>query len=316
MFSPNPTKAPELAAKIAMNNPPAWATFHHVLPMCKVAEKAGTISFMKAADLSANVTVDRASGTELTADDIVTGSVTYAIKRVEKRATIDKKEESNYGDEINLINAGGDQLAGTFFRGLEKMFVTYLTTAAPTATKAATGIVRAIQDKVDDVAVYGEPVIILTRKALRNLRDNEEVHEALVNFSRAASAIDYLQGKPDAFKIALADLLAVKAVIVADAICWGAAYDNEIFITAVQPAAMESTAVVNAVKAAPCAGAVFYTTPFNGEGADPFAPAEIQYWGDQKAKKNVFDAEAYIDFVCLDAKAVARINFAAEQQAG
>lgn len=313
MFNPTPTKAPELAAKISLAKPPAYTTFQKVLPVCRMAEKSGTITFMQAVDLSgAAVTVDRATTATLAAEEVATGSATYALKLVEKRCTIDKREESNYGEEINLINAGGDQLAAIFFRGLESMFVTYLTTAASSATKATTGIVAAIQEKIDDVADFGEPVVILTRKALRNLRANAEVHDALVNFSRAASAIDYLQGKPEAFAIALSDLLGVKEVIVADSKIWGATYDNEIFITAVQPETLGTHSIVSAIKAAPCAGFIPYVCPFGGEGADPYAPVEIQYFGDDKAKKNVFDAEATLDMVCLDTAAVARINFAAE----
>lgn len=314
-FTAQRTDAPELAAKLALDNPPAYTTFQKVLPFCVVREKSGTISYMQAVDLTANgATENRTETAALTEDAVATGSVQYTLALFEKRAYVSEREESNYGDAENVKNAGGTALAANFFRSLEQKFVSYLTTAAASATQMTKGgIVSAIQEAVDDVFVYGAPVIILTRKALRNLRQSAEIRELLFAAGKSANQISYIIGTPDAFKVALADLLEIQEVIVADPFIWGATYDTEIFVTAVRPEMLgKPMDAIDGVKAAPCAGMIPYV-PFAGAAADPYQCARISVWFDNSKKRNEFDADGCMSFICLDSKAVKRFKLPAAE---
>ena len=314
MFTSQRVDAPELAAKLALDNPPAYTTFQKVLPFCVVREKAGTLSYMKAVDLTnAGATENRTEADALAEDAVVTGSINYTLALFEKRAYVAEREETNYGDVENVKNAGGTQLAASFFRSLEEKFVTYLTTAASSAVQMTKGgIVSAIQEAVDDVFTYGAPVIVLTRKALRNLRKSEEIRELLLASGKAKGNIAYILGTPNAFRVALADLLEIHEVIVADPALWGASYDTEIFVTATRPEMLgKPLDAIDGVKAAPCAGLIPYV-PLVGAAADPYQCARISIWFDNAKKRNEFDADGCLSFVCLDAGAVKRFKLPTE----
>lgn len=315
IFTAERQDAPELAVKLALDNPPAYTTFQKVLPFVAVREKSGTVTYMKAVDLTKEGASENRTETDAIAEDAVaTGSVNYALATFEKRAYISEREESNYADAENVKNAGGTALSTTFFSTLEKKFVSYLTTAAASATQLTKGsIVSAIQEAVDSVFVYGAPVIILTRKALRNLRKADEIRELLFAAGKSTNQVAYILGTPDAFRTALADLLEIQEVIVADPYIWGAAYDTEIFVTAVRPEMLgKPLDAIDGVKAAPCAGMIPYVIPYAGAAADPYQPARISVWFDNAKKRNEFDADAVLSFVCLDAAAVKRFKLPTE----
>ena len=314
MFTSQRIDAPELAAKLALDNPPAYTTFQKVLPLCAVREKAGTLSYMKAVDITkAGATENRAETDAISEDAVATGTINYALATFEKRAYIAEREETNYADVMNVKNAGGTQLAASFFRTLEEKFVAYLTTAAASAVQMAKGsIVSAIQEAVDDVYVFGAPVVILTRKALRNLRKSEEIRELLFAAGKSTNQVSYILGTPDAFKVALADLLEIQEVIVADPLIWGATYDDQLFVTAVRPDMLgKPTDAIDTIKAAPCAGMIPYV-PLMGDAADPYQCARISIWFDNAKKRNEFDADGCLSFVCLDQSAVKRFKLPTE----
>lgn len=317
IFTTERQDAPELAAKLALSNPPAYTTFQKVLPLAAVREKAGTLTFMRKADLSATgaATENRTETTALDEEAVATGSVEYTLGLFEKRAYVPEREESNYGTADNVKNAGGTTLSAKFFASLERKFVTYLTTAKASATAITAGnIVSTIQEAVDDVFVYGEPVLILTRKALRALRKSAEIKELLFATGKAANQISYILGTPDAFRVALADLLEIAEVIVADSNIWGATYDNQIFVTARRSDMLgKPLDTIDTIKAAPCAGFIPYVA-LQGVAADPYLCARITTWFDNKMKRNELDADGNLAMVCLDADAVKRFSLPADAE--
>lgn len=313
VFTVERQDAPELAAKLALSNPPAYTVFQEVLPFAAVREKAGTLTFMQAADVSATgaATENRTETTALDEEAVATGSVEYTLGLFEKRAYVAEREESNYGTADNVKNAGGTTLAAKFFRAIESKFVSYLTAAGDAVAMTEGNIVSAIQEAVDDVYVYGAPVLVLTRKALRALRKSEEIKELLFSAGKAANQVNYILGTPDAFKEALKDLLEINKVIVADSNIWGSTYDNQIFVTAVRPEMLgKPTDTIDTVKAAPCAGVIAYV-PIAGAAADPFCCARITTWFDNKAKRNELDADGTLAILGLDKNAIKRFSLPA-----
>ncbi len=316
MFFPaNREAAPELAAKLALMNPPAYTTFQKVLPFCRVREKSGLVTFMTAYDMSKGTALqeNREETAAITAEAVATGSANYTLGLYEKRTYIAEREEPNYGTIDNLKNAGGTALATQFFLGLEKKFIAYLIGAADSATTMTKGsVIDTLQEACDAVAAYGKPVIILTRKALRTLRKNTEVREQMIASGKVSGNISFVLGTPSAFRVALADMLEIHEVIVADPTAWGTTYDNEIFVTAVRPESLERPEdVLDTIKAMPFAGFVPYVTA-DGEGADPYSCAKITIWGDNVNKRNMFDADGHLAFVCLDKASVKRFSLPAD----
>lgn len=304
--------APELAAKLALDNPPAYTTFQKVLPFCKVREKSGKITFMSAVDLSSTaLTENRADGTALDSEAVVTGEADYTLGLYEKRTHISEQEESNYATEENVRNAGGTVLAQKFFLGLEAKFLSYLTTAKSATTQMTAGsVVSALQEACDAVAPYGEPVIILNRKAYRTLRAMDEVRELLFTSGKVSGNINFVTGNPTEFAKALADLLDIREVIVATNTVWTSDYDNQVFVTAVRPESLGSgDSVLDTIKAAPHVGFVPYVVNGSAEAADPYTCAVVEVWGDNDRKRDVFDATANLAFVCLDTDGVQRLKF-------
>ena len=71
------------------------------------------------------------------------------------------------------------------------------------------------------------------------------------------------------------------------------------------------TDAIDTIKAAPCAGMIPYV-PLMGDAADPYQCARISIWFDNAKKRNEFDADGCLSFVCLDQSAVKRFKLPTE----
>lgn len=317
MLDVTPTPAPEIVAKMAVNRPPAYVTFHRVLPFVAVPEASGSFSYMGASDASGKSATKNYVHGEGTINEYQVGTKTasYTVDSYLARTFITFDEEKNYKDVINLKNAGGNLLARVFFTDAEKAFVSYLTAAKPTATATTDDtVIESIQEAVDAVADFGDAVIVITQKALRNLRKNPAVREYMVNCGKVSGNLAMVLGTAQAFREALADALEIKEVIVASSSVWGSAHDAELFVTAVQRDTLgTNNDFVATAKAMPCAGVMIYRAQ-QYPGADPLAPFQVTCWANPDERVDRFEAEGNFVIKCLDTNAIKRIALPAETQ--
>ncbi|MBQ9740065.1 MAG: hypothetical protein IJV91_03900, partial [Kiritimatiellae bacterium] len=113
------TQFDELSAIVNSGNVPSYVTFHKVLPMVSVLDRAGTVAVMPCD--GAAVGVENKEGSARTAEMLTSKSVTYTLaNRSAKRTGVLFDEEAQLGNDVdNVIALGGGRCARDFFRGVD-----------------------------------------------------------------------------------------------------------------------------------------------------------------------------------------------------
>lgn len=306
------TQFDELTAVVNSGNVPDYVTFHRYLPMVGVTERAGALAVMPVDGASEGVETE--VGADRTAEMVSSKTVNYSMStRTSKRTGVYFDEEPQLDNNIdNIISLGGGRCAREYFRSVETAAWTLLGTTTETVTLVAGTILSQIQEAVDAVTVCGEPILVITRKGLRALRDLDEVKAHLTTVAKVIGDDGVIKTKPQAFAAAIADLCDVAEVIVVDDTMVAAGAAAYFFVMGRRPEAMGADNQIRVAKANPVAAAIVFQRPAEAPATE-FPLASIYGYADNKDEINYFDAQGRYQGLLLNDEGVIKVTLPSDE---
>ena len=309
-FRTETANRPDLAAIGSMSQLDVQGyAFPKLFPLMPVTEKSGTMTVAPAGLTASKGTKNRSNGTALSGSTITPVDVSWAVYRYEGRGELYENDGSAYASVEAADNAGAEQAQRLAWNKVEDGAFAKVFTAARKA--AATGltdhhVVKLLQQKAKSLRKYGKPTLVMTTNAWLDFCEIPEIRYRLEKLAGAANDTGFIMTDIEKVRAAVSTFMGFNDIVLFDSEIVGDDYDTCIAVVGLRPEA--KTDVVTTAKSRAMYG---WTPVYIPEDAAADKPFDMRSWYDNDGKRNVYDAEAFLEPVEALSGAVAMCKFAA-----